>query len=487
MLFTTTQFLFFLPVMLLLYFLIPAKMRRIFILASSIFFYACLGWEMLTVLVLATVISYGIGLLIGQNRGGGRKVLTVGILASAGVLAIYKYATFLGSFCGGAFGLSGEDFSLVMPVGISYFTFRIISYFVDVYKGKCEAEQTFLNYAIYITFFPMIISGPIERGERFLPQVRSCETWKLWNGDRVYDGFVRVVFGFIQKLVIADRLAILVNTVYDDFASKDGALLWIGMAAYYLQLYMDFAGYTNIALGVAKMLGFDLCENFRNPFLARNVKEYWGRWHISLSTWLRDYLYIPLGGNRGGKLKKYCNIMVTFLVSGLWHGNGWRYLFWGGAHGACQVIEYVAASVSKKLGCGKTVNFENGFWNLVRRVKTWIIVGILYIFFRIPSAREGLMYIRLMFTNVHASTLSGEATELFGVTGAYLIVVLMMTVLVLLAEYLAEKKTITLGEGLRSMYLPVRFVILLVSILIVALFGAYGPGYDAADFIYFGF
>ncbi|MBE5848000.1 MAG: MBOAT family protein [Lachnospiraceae bacterium] len=485
MLFTTTQFLLFLPIMLLLYFLIPVKMRRVTILAASIFFYANFGLTMLAVLLTVTLLSYGVGLSI--EKRGSRAMLTCGVLASAGLLAFYKYAAFLSAVFGNAFGFSGEDFSLVMPVGISYFTFRIISYFADVYKGKCEAEKNFLNYAVYVTFFPMIISGPIERAERFLGQIKACESWNLWNSDRVYDGFVRVVFGFIQKLVIADRLSILVGTVYDDFAAKDGALLWIAMAAYYLQLYMDFAGYTNIALGAAKMMGFDLCENFRNPFLARNVKEYWSRWHISLSTWLRDYIYIPLGGNRGGTIRKYRNIMLTFLLSGLWHGNGWRYLLWGGAHGACQVIEYVVSSVAANLGCVKTIDFETGFWNLIRRIKTWIIVGILYIFFRIPSAREGLMYIRLMFTNVHAGALTGDTAELLGVTAPYLVVVTVLTVLVLFAEYQAETKSVTLGEGLRSMCLPVRFAILLVMILAVALFGAYGPGYDATDFIYFGF
>lgn len=495
MLFTTPGFLVFLAIFMLLFFLVPAKWRRFVLFAASFVFYGFFRLKQVAILILVTLVSYGLGIDIEKEADHEKKkkrIVATGIILAAGCLVLYKYLDFLfGSISAVSMLLGGPSvetpFSLVMPVGVSYFTFQIIAYLADIARGDIKAERNFIDYAIYITFFPKIISGPIERAGSFLKQVKESADVNLWDADRVYDGFVRLTFGFMQKLVIADRLAIFTNETFSHFSELGSIELWLAMAAYYLQLYMDFAGYTNMALGVAKMIGFDLTENFRNPFLSKNVKEYWTRWHISLSTWLRDYIYIPLGGNRGGKLKKYRNILITFLISGLWHGAGWRYVFWGGLHGIFQVTEYVAEPGFSRFGEKHAIKKDACWLSFIRRAKTWIIVGIAYIFFQIPSAREGVIFIYRMLTKWKLSVLRDGTLFSFGVPLPYMVVVLLATAFVLWAEYMTERRELSLGRLLCTCGLPIRFGILLVTILCIALFGAYGPGYDAANFIYFGF
>lgn len=494
--FTSFSFFIFLPAALLVYFLIPRKWRIGWLLLASLGFYLNFHPKYLLVIVFSTVVSYLAGrrleTLNGQQGRKRRMVLALGIVVVTAVLVFFKYTDFLLKNVNALLGAAGSDvslqtFSLVLPVGLSYYTFQVISYIADVYRGKIRAEKNFLHYALYVSFFPKIISGPIERAGDFLEQVRKCHNFDLWNAERVRDGIVLMLWGYFQKMVIADRLAILTGQVMGSFEAYGTVELFVAMCAFYIQLFADFAGYTDIALGLAKVMGFSLQDNFHAPFFARSIREYWTRWHISLSTWLRDYIYISLGGNRKGKARKYINIMITFLISGLWHGVGWNYAFWGVLHGGYQVLEYLIQPVVDQINAVLHTRTESFSYRFLRTVKTWLMVALAYIFFKLPSAVDGFRYIGRMLTRWNPWAMFDGTLYTLGISEKYFHLMLWLVVLLFVVEWMRYRREVKLDTWLAGQCVWFQYGVMIALLLGIIVFGAYGPAYDAANFVYFQF
>lgn len=326
-------------------------MRYIWLLCASYYFYMSWNPKYALLIAFSTVVTYLSGLLIGiinENNGDSSSQLQKSVrlkkwvvagsfTVNLAILFFFKYFDFALSNVNRiltAVGISmiEKPFDVLLPVGISFYTFQALSYTMDVYRGDVRAERNILKYALFVSFFPQLVAGPIEQSKNLLSQVEKAHTFQLWNYNRIANGAVIMLWGYFQKMVIADRVALLVDTVYDKYWLYGSTALILASVLFAVQIYCDFASYSSIAIGAAEIMGFSLMENFDTPYFSRSVKEFWRRWHISLSSWFRDYLYIPLGGNRKGKVRKYINTMVVFLTSGLWHGASWNFVVWGGAY-----------------------------------------------------------------------------------------------------------------------------------------------------------
>ena len=342
MLFNSFSYALFLPIVFILYWIMPQKFRWIILLLSSYYFYISWGPQYVAVILLTTLVSYAAALLMEGRHNStlySRTLLTVSVIVCIAILFFFKYFNFFTEniallFQKISIPIQPFTLKLALPIGISFYIFQIISYLIDVYRGDIRAERHLGIYAVYISFFPKVMQGPIERGKKLLPQLHSRHTFQY--GQASY-GLKQMAWGYFKKLVLADSLSVYVNQVYNDLPSYKGLSLILATFFFAIQLYCDFSGYTDIALGSAKILGINLTQNFKAPYFASSIKDFWGRWHISLSSWLRDYIYIPLGGNRVGKVRHSLNILITFLVSGLWHGARWNYVLWGGLHGVFQI------------------------------------------------------------------------------------------------------------------------------------------------------
>jgi D-alanyl-lipoteichoic acid acyltransferase DltB (MBOAT superfamily) len=332
MLFNSLEFLIFFPVVTALFFALPHRARWLMLLLASCYFYMAFIPAYLLILVFTIVIDYFAGILIERSQGVKRKwALVASLVANVGVLAVFKYYGWLNH----TFGEPLPVLGIILPIGLSFHTFQAMSYTIEVYRGHQRAERHFGIYALYVMFYPQLVAGPIERPQNLLPQFRER---KRWDWARVFDGLKLMTWGLFMKVVIADRLAIYVNEVYGQPEAFHGWPLLIATYFFAFQIYCDFAGYSLIAIGAARVMGYDLMENFRRPYFSKSIGEFWRRWHISLSTWFRDYLYIPLGGSRVPVPRWYLNLFLVFLISGLWHGANWTFVVWGGLHGLYLVL-----------------------------------------------------------------------------------------------------------------------------------------------------
>ncbi|HOO27308.1 MAG TPA: MBOAT family O-acyltransferase, partial [Lachnospiraceae bacterium] len=409
MLFSSISFLFFMTVVFLLYWALPHPYRWPALLAANVFFYASWDIRFLAALVFTTAVSYGCALFMEKASASGKKkaLLVSGILVTMFFLLFFKYANFtiysvqkvLKLF---AVPIQDTTLNLIMPFGISFYTFQMVGYLADVYKGKIKAEHHFGKYALFVSFFPNISSGPIERAGRILPQI---DKEKQFDYDTAVYGMRLILLGLLKKLVFADSMSKYVDIVFDDVTNHSGICFIIATLLFTFQIYCDFSGYTDIAIGAAKLLGFDLMTNFKSPYWSSSIKEFWSRWHISLSTWFRDYVYIPLGGNRVSKAKRNRNLMVTFLASGLWHGASWTFVLWGGIHGLCQVAEDTIKEfhVKKRGGreheqSGQKRLFASHLKHAGSILLTFCIVSFAWMFFRANSISDVLYILRHMFT-----------------------------------------------------------------------------------------
>ena len=346
MLFNSLEFLFFFPLVAGLYFLLPQRARVPHLLAASCVFYMAFVPAYILILGLTIVVDYAAGLWIARLQGRARRrVLVVSIVLTCLVLASFKYLSFIvdnALLAAGLLGwrLTGPSIDILLPVGLSFHTFQSLAYVIEVYRGRQAPERNFLVYATYVMFFPQLVAGPIERPQNLLHQFRVHH---VYDHARVTSGLRRMAWGFFKKLVVADRLALYVNDVYADPQAHTGPQLALATVFFAFQIYCDFSGYCDIAVGSARVLGFRLMENFDRPYASRSIAEFWTRWHISLSHWFRDYVYIPLGGNRQGPWRHARNLMLTFALSGLWHGAAWTYVSWGLLNGAYLVAGQLAA------------------------------------------------------------------------------------------------------------------------------------------------
>ncbi len=486
MLFNSIDFIVFFPVVVLIYFIIPKKGRCLWLLLSSYYFYSCWNVKYTLLIAISTIITYVSGLLIYQagdrNKGG---IAVLSLVSNLSILAVFKYADFFLqtlSEAATSIGFPAIEIrlDLLLPVGISFYTFQALSYTMDVYRGDIEPEKNIVRYALFVSFFPQLVAGPIERTKNLLPQIEAAENKNLWDVNRVREGLLLMFWGFFQKLVIADRASIFVNQVYDNYHLYGFIEIAAASILFSIQIYCDFGGYTSIARGAAKVMGFTLMQNFRQPYLAGSIKDFWRRWHVSLTTWFTDYLYIPLGGNRKGKLRKYLNILLVFTASGLWHGASWHFVAWGFIHAVFQIIEDLKTSLLSRIRPANTKQKSFSF-RLGKIFITFFLVDAAWILFAADSISQALgMAVQSMKTAYTTSL-----TEL-GLDAGNWIILLSAIAVLFTVDILHEqgKSVFALINGQMIWY---RWVLYAGLIWVTLMFGIYGIAYDTEQFIYFQF
>ena len=496
MLFNSATFLIFFPMVVALYFALPHRFRWALLLGASYYFYMCWRPEYAVLIAGSTLVDYGMGLQMGRQdtRRGRLPFLLVSLAANLGLLFTFKYLGFFSDSLEAFLGLLGQptdvpSIALALPVGISFYTFQTLSYAIDVYRGDKEPEPHLGIFALYVSFFPQLVAGPIERSTRLLPQffVRHHVDYA-----RITDGLKLMLWGFFKKVVIADRIAIYVNTVYNNPGAHEGLAVWLATYLFAVQIYCDFSGYSDIAIGGAKVLGFDLMENFRRPYFAKSIRSFWRRWHISLSTWFRDYVYIALGGNRVSAAWWIANIMIVFVVSGLWHGAAWTFAIWGALHGAYLLAGVATQSFRDHVWKQLRVAYEraavhrtagaSGGWLRLNRLRDGIAVGVTFhlvclgwVFFRANSLSDAMLLLRQAVRFSDASVmLPSFGLGDMAVSGA--------AIAVLVIVHCIERKE-NIRRALDRHPVWVRWPVYLGVVLTILTLGVF----DAQEFIYFQF
>ena len=471
MIYNSFNFLVFFPLIFLLYYIIPARCQRgrnVFLLAVSYLLY--LNWKPVYALILlgVTLVTYYGARLIEKNEKK-KQIMALGAVFSLLPLLFFKYFNFINEqvyVVLSAFGLRYDlqGLNWAVPIGISFFTFQALGYFFDVYYKKIEAEKDLLTYALFISFFPSILSGPINKASLVIPQLKNLRPY--FDYGKAVGGLKMLLWGMFMKVVVADRLALYVDTVLPNYMHYTGVTCFAASIFYTIQIYADFAGYSLMAIGVGKVLGFELTENFRRPYFAVSVTDFWRRWHISLSTWLKDYVYIPMGGSRCSKLRNYWNIFMTFLVSGIWHGANWTFIVWGIWHGIAQIIE-------KAIGQQKC---EYGwFGKSIKIIITFLLVNFSMIFFRMPTLGDACGVIAHIFDTHQSMALE--------ITSKHIFVLMMMgTILLFIKDWTDEfaPNRLKLFDNKNRL---VRWASYLSVIILILLTGVF----DAGQFIYANF
>lgn len=404
MLFNSLAFLIFLPIVFIVFWLTPSKLRWIPLLIASYYFYLYWSKKLIFLILFTTLVSYLCGIFLEKAKGKvalRRLILAVTMISCLGVLIFFKYFNFLYDVffdIGSLFG-AGEPtgyFSIILPVGISFYTFQTASYVVDVYRGNMRAEKHFGYFALFVTFFPQLVAGPIERSDALLPQLRAE---KKMNDIDYVGAFRFMLVGFFKKIAIADSIGIIVNATYDNVSAANGLGALISVLLFSAQIYCDFSGYSDIAVGSAKLFGVNLMENFNTPYVSRSIKEFWGRWHISLSSWLRDYLYFPIGGSRVKTARWIFNITLVFFVSGLWHGANYTFIIWGLMHAFFQVVGKFTLGARNSFWKAVKVDPEGKLVSVLRNLGTVALVTLSWIFFRASTPSDALVILKKIFTD----------------------------------------------------------------------------------------
>jgi D-alanyl-lipoteichoic acid acyltransferase DltB (MBOAT superfamily) len=400
MLFNTPQFFLFLAAVLLLFYASPRGLRKYILLAASYFFYACWNYKFIPLLLTLTVIDYTAAIWLEKvpTVTWKKAVLILSLSANLGFLGFFKYFNFLTDNLAMALGKPAHSFfmDIVLPLGISFHTFQSMSYVVDVYRGEQQAVRNPIDYALYICFFPQLVAGPIVRARNFFHDLLH---WQSPTQPDVSRGILLLAVGLAKKMAFADQFAKVANTYFGNIQGNPGMLAaWSGVIAFGLQIYFDFSGYTDMAIGMAKLLGFHFPVNFRRPYLASSITSFWRRWHISLSSWLRDYLYIPLGGSRHGQWKTYRNLMLTMLLGGLWHGASWNFMIWGLYHGALLAVE-------RGFRGNRAIRKPWDWLYPFKAVLTFVLVMIGWVFFRAADLRQSGQVLGQMFNGGHSHSL----------------------------------------------------------------------------------
>jgi D-alanyl-lipoteichoic acid acyltransferase DltB (MBOAT superfamily) len=496
--FTSVEYLAFLALSVMVYFALPGtKSRTIWLLIASYVFYISLSARWTLALFGITAVGYVFGLLIERSgpasRGAAiprrtRRLLAVGIILVAGTLFFFKYAAFSATLLNGALSLVGTSartpvLTLALPIGISFWTFQSIAYLVDIARGKLVAERNPLRFALFVSFFPQVAAGPIARGGHLLPQLAEKHSFSY---ERMRSALLLMAWGFLKKLLIADPLGVMVRTVFDKphaFGS-DGVLLIGAAVAFSIQIYCDFSAYTDLARGAARLFGVDLMKNFDRPYAARSIKEFWRRWHMTLMAWLKDYIYIPLGGSRVAAWRRYANILAVFLLSGLWHGAGLTFVVWGLLNGLYQILGDVLAPARAKALAAFRIDRDGHVHRTLQTLTTFSLITIAWVFFRANTLGDAL-YILPRMLNFGPSALWHPGTLELGLSVPQMQVTAIATVIVFSAEWLSAR--VSLPALLYRQPLVVRWFVYEFTILAIAIFGYYGPMFSAADFAYFKF
>lgn len=526
MLFNSFDFLIFFPIVLLILYIIPKSWRRSWLLLSSYYFYMSWNPQYALLIFLSTVITYLCALYVekvdasiphashsapkisNQNQATKQRkkkqILFVSLFINLAILVLFKYLPFIFENLNILFAPLGirffeRKYDLLLPVGISFYTFQALGYTIDVYRKKVTEEKNFINYALFVSFFPQLVAGPIERSYHLISQIREYDHIDLNQKSKIHEGILLMLWGFFQKIVIADRAAILVDQVFGNYEKYDSISILTAAFLFSIQIYCDFDGYTNIARGSAKIMGIDLMVNFRQPYFAHSIKDFWKRWHLSLTTWFKDYVYIPMGGNRKSWARTQFNIFAVFLLSGIWHGARWNFVLWGLIHALLYFVKSALeklknrtsllnkSSISEQnhqtsLATATENNRQAQKYSLLKRIVTFTLVSFAWIFFRADSATHAFAIIKQIIMRLFREVPYFETATMdirdIKVLGSSLVILL-------LVDYVKEEHT--KEKFFKNIPTGFKMTLYFISLWILILFGVYGVGYDVSQFIYFQF
>lgn len=480
MLFNSLTFIIFLVIVLVLFYTLPLKLKWVMLLIASCIFY--MGWraELIILIFISTLSNWLLSILIYEKPKKKKLFLIISLIINFGLLFIFKYMVFINHSFMWIYNFFGwnypiKDFDIILPMGISFYTFQAASYTIDVFYGKYKPEKNYFKLTLFITFFPQLVAGPIERADRLLGQLFVKHTLKLEN---LSQGIKLMLMGYFKKIVIADRASILVDTIYNSPYQYNGLPLVFATLIFTFQIYCDFSGYTDIARGVAKLMDIELMVNFDRPYFSKNIKEFWRRWHISLSSWLRDYIYIPLGGSRCSLAKKYRNIMITFLASGIWHGANWTFVLWGGLHGFYQVIGDLK---------NKIIPVKKDFviFNIFRILICFVLVAFAWIFFRANTISDAFYIVKNIFEGWDNISDIQYLYTIFNNMGLQLFEIILLVIAI---AFLVFTEIISFKYDIHTLLNKVPFVFRFIYYYILACFifmmGVFSGG---GQFIYFQF
>lgn len=463
---TSTTFLLLFPFAITLYYCFPRGIRRYWLLAINLAFYASFGYQYVIVVIFETLVVWAIGIANIKFK------YSVAVTLLVTLLLLFRMLPIIGG-------------TIVAPLGLSFYTLQAISYVIDVKRDITIPERDFVKLLIYLSFFPTITSGPIYRYNDFAKEHDRNSNRPRPDYFEITNGIVYMIWGYFLKLVVAERASIPVNKVFDDFESAGygGIVLFIIAITYSIQIYADFAGYSAIVIGIAQILGYKIPENFRAPYLAKSIKEFWSRWHISLSTWLRDYVYIPLGGNKKGRVRKYVNILITFVVSSLWHGFSWHFLIWGGIHGIYQIVGDMTIKTRKRFLPNIGINTESSFYAILQCILTDAFVTFAWIFFR-TGVKGAVKYIIEMCTSINLGGMIGGNLWGLGLSPFGWILLGVCALIMLCGDMILYKKKLRIDSAIDTQgpFAKGMFVIL-ISLMILIL-GVYGDQHDTSYFVY---
>ncbi|OIQ30953.1 MAG: membrane-bound O-acyltransferase family protein [Bacteroidetes bacterium MedPE-SWsnd-G2] len=488
MLFNSLEFLLFLPLVTIIYFSLPSKYRWFWLLLSSYYFYMCWNPKYAILIFTSTVITYLSGITIDRinkstsiNQKVKYKNWCVAFSFSINLLILvyFKYFNFFIENINAVvlkydFGETLPFVDILLPVGISFYTFQALSYTLDVYRGDTETEYHFGRYALFVSFFPQLVAGPIERSSNLLSQFKLKQKFSFNN---LSFGAFLILRGLFKKVVIADRLAILVNTIYNNPTNHEGLPLIVATLFFTFQIYCDFSAYSDIAIGTAKIMGFDLMQNFNKPYFAQNVTEFWRKWHISLSTWFKDYLYIPLGGNRVSSFKRLRNIFIVFIVSGLWHGASWNFIIWGGLHGIGLIFEQLSKPLKQFINLKLNIKTNGYSYKLFHIIVTFSFVSLAWVFFRANTLTDAVYILQHMFT-INSFELLDTGLSDFDLGFSFFLIMFLITVQII------ERKNNLTEIILKENIIP-RWITVVTLVLIIIFWGFYPV--EPSQFIYFQF
>jgi len=441
------------------------KWQNGLVLVASYFFYGWWSWKFMGLLMLSTALDYAYGFWVASpNRKKAKFFLWLSIINNLGILAVFKYYNFFATQFQQGLELLGLHtnpvlLNVALPIGISFYTFHGMSYVFDIYRGQQTPVKNFVDYAVFVSFFPLLVAGPIERASHLLPQVQKS---RIFDNTVASSGFSLMLWGFFKKVVVADNLAPAINDIFNNYTELDGPTLILGAIYFSFQIYCDFSGYSDIARGLARLFGFELLLNFNNPYLSTSIPEFWKRWHMSLSGWFKDYVYIPLGGSRLGFWKSLRNVFVIFLLSGLWHGANLTFIFWGFLH----AVFYIPSFVKKQLTHSKIQSKENYILKIFNILSTFIIVTVAWVFFRSPDLETAFGYLKGFLNNFN---LLGILNWRCHTQGSHLEFIFIL-ILFLLSDLFFRKNT--------------NFIFISFLITLILVFGLY---YESSSFIYFQF
>ncbi len=473
MIFNSLEFLLFLPIVLILYFFTKDKYRWLLLLGSSYLFYMFWRWDFIFLILFSTVIDYWVALKISKSDSQKikKRFLFLSLIVNLGFLFSFKYLFFFTDSFNHLFtyfntGYQLPVIKLILPVGISFYTFQTLSYTIDVYNGRTKAEHSFGRFALFVCYWPQLVAGPIERSHHLLPELRKKF---VFNKENTIQGITQMAYGFFKKVVVADRLAVYVNSTYEHMDNLPSVSLMLGAFFFAVQIYADFSGYSDIAIGVSRIMEIELMDNFRRPYLSKSITEFWQRWHISLSSWFRDYVYIPMGGNRVVKWRWYYNLLITFLISGLWHGANWTFVIWGGLHGILLIMAKRFQNTFSKIKSYTSKIGVPKLYGILQIVIINIVVIFAWIFFRSENVQTAFKYIAKIFEfNMHFSL-----SQLCVYQGPFNLLLSLTAVTLLFASYL-------LPYNLKVKHPRILIVSLIMITLII------GKGGNN-EFIYFQF